>query len=177
MPYIIALLGMVGGAIFWIWRMRMAAEMTHELAGVASDVMAAARRLGFRRRLNLHPVESVDDPKLAMAGLGIAFLELGGLPTKEQQDGLLRSLQTRLGQTLTAAEEAVILGRWLVSECGGAAPAVDRLARRLVKLDRPGSLEPLMNVLNDIVVAGRDSKVSDRQREALGDIARLYKLG
>ena len=118
MPYIVAILGLLAAAVIWVNRARAAADATRELTGVAQDVMAAARRFGFRRRLNLHPVESLDDPDIAVAGAGIAFLELGGLPTAEQQDRLVVSLQSHLGQSREKAEEALILE-----------PVVDRRSR------------------------------------------------
>jgi len=176
MPVILALLGAVTVAFIWIMRMRQAAEMTQELAGVAQDVMAAARRLGFRRKLNTHPVDSLDDPRLAIGALGIGFLELAGLPTAEQQDALLRSLQSHLGQNLAEAEETLILGRWLVTESNGPASAITRLARRLAKLDASANLGPLMAVLNDVARAGRDGGANERQRDALAEIARIFGL-
>jgi uncharacterized membrane protein len=176
MPYIIALLGLLAGAFIWISRARAAAEATRELTGVAQDVMAAARRFGFRRKLNLHPVESLEDPDIAIAGAGIAFLELGGLPTSEQHDKLSVSLQSHLGQSRGQAEEALILGRWLVSESGGAQPGLDRLTRRLYKMRGMDSFQPLMAVLKDVAAAGRDEKVSTRQSEALTEIATLYRI-
>ncbi|MGB3314820.1 MAG: hypothetical protein WBB85_10440 [Albidovulum sp.] len=176
MPVILGLIGAITVAFIWIMRMRNAAEMTHEIAGVAQDVLSAARRLGFRRRMNLHPVESLDEPKLAIGALGIAFLELGGLPTAEQQNILLKSLQAHIGQSLDDAEETLILGRWLVNESNGPEPAITRLSRRLAKLDRAGSFTPLMAVLNDVAQASRDGAVSDRQRDALTEIARAFKL-
>lgn len=175
MPYIIALVGLIGAACFWLNRARNAADATRELTGVAQDVMAAARRFGFRRRLNTHPVESLDDPDVAMAAAGIAFLELGGLPTAEQQDALIVGLQHHLGQSRNKAEEAVILGRWLVAECGGAQAGLTRLTRRLFKLKGTPGFEPLMAVLKDVAASGR-SGLSDRQREALAEIAALYRI-
>jgi hypothetical protein len=176
MPYVIALVGIVIGAYIWLQRARTAAEATNELVGVAQDVMAAARRFGFRRRHNLHPVESLEDPDVAIAGAGIAFLELGGLPTAEQQDKLIVSLQSHLGQSRSKAEEAVILGRWLVSECGGALPGLTRMVRRLHKLRGADSFQSLMAVLKDVAAAGRDGAVSPRQSEALAEIAALYRI-
>jgi hypothetical protein len=173
MPILLALIAAAGAAYIWYIRARNAAEITHELAGVASDVMNAARRFGFRRRLNLHPVESVDDPNLAIAALGMAFLELDGLPSTEMHSALLRALQSHTYQGLEAAEEALILGRWLVSESQGPVMAVPRLARRLAKLDRKHAFEPLMQILND-VSASSGGKLSDRQREALDEIARAF---
>lgn len=176
MSYVIALIGLVIGAWFWIRRARMAAEATQDLAGVAQDVMAAARRFGFRRRHDMHPVESLDDPDVAIAGAGVAFLELGGLPTSEQQDQLIASLQSHLGQSGDKAEEAAILGRWLVNESGGAQPGLDRLTRRLYKLKGAPSLQPLLSVLKDVAAAGRDGAMSTRRREALDQIARLFRI-
>ncbi|MBN8631846.1 MAG: hypothetical protein J0L76_13440 [Rhodobacterales bacterium] len=176
MPYLIALFGLVIGAYFWVQRARMAAEATQELAGVAQDVIAAAKRFGFRRKLNLHPVESLEDPDVAIAGAGVAFLELGGLPTAEQQDKLIASLQSHLGQSHGKAEEAAILGRWLVAESGGALLGLERLTRRLYKMRGAQSFQPLMTVLKDVAAAGRDGTVSARQREALEEIARLYRV-
>lgn len=175
MPFIIVLLGLIGVAYFWINRARNAADATRELTGVAQDVMAAARRFGFRRKLNTHPVDGLEDPDVAMAAAGIAFLELGGLPTSEQQDALIISLQHHLGQSHNKAEEALILGRWLVAECGGAQPGLTRIARRLFKLKGVTGFEPLMAVLKDVAATGRGA-VSDRQREALAEIAALYRI-
>lgn len=176
MPYIIALLGILAGAYFWIVRARAAADAARDLTGVAQDVMAAARRFGFRRRYNEHPVESLEEPDVAIAGAGIAFLELGGLPSTEQQDRLIASLQTHLGQSQSKAEEAVVLGRWLITECGGAQPGLARLTRRLYRLRGADSFQPLMAVLKDVAASARDSSVSNRQREALEEIARLYRI-
>jgi hypothetical protein len=176
MPYLIALFGLVIGAYFWIQRARMAAQATQDLAGVAQDVIAAARRFGFRRRHDMHPVEALDDPDVAIAGAGVAFLELGGLPSTEQQDKLIAALQSHLGQSRDKAEEAAILGRWLVNESGGAQPGLDRLTKRLYKLKGAQSFQPLMSVLKDVAAASRDGSVSTRQREALEAIARLFRI-
>jgi hypothetical protein len=176
MPYIVALLGLIGAAYFWASRVRNAGYMAQDLADMAGDVMGAARRIGFRGRANVHPVESIDDPAIAIAALGTAFMELGGLPTQEQRDALSAALQRHARRSATDAEEEMILGRWLVSECKGAEAAIARLARRLCKLDRVGSFEPLMWVLNDVGVAARGGMLSEGQKDALAEIARTFKL-
>ncbi|MEZ5796560.1 MAG: hypothetical protein R3D63_03140 [Paracoccaceae bacterium] len=177
MPYIVALLGLLAGAWFWMNRVKAAGNAAQDLVGMAQDVVSAARRFGFRRRYNEHPVDSLTDPDVAIAGAGLAFLELSGLPSAEQQDALLVSLQSHLGHERGKAEEAMILGRWLVTESGGAGPALTRLCRRLQKMKGPEALPPLMSVLNDVAAAGRDTALSPRQREALDEISRAFRLG
>ena len=141
----------------------MAAVATQDLAEMAQDVVAAARRFGFRRKDDQHPVDSLDDPDVAIAGAGVAFLELAGLPSTKQQDRLIVGLQHHLGQSREKAEEAAILGRWLVNACEGAQAGMDRLSRRLLKLKGAQGFQPLMSVLKDVAVAGREGNLSDRQ--------------
>ena len=139
--------------------------------------MSAARRFGFRRRYNEHPVDSLQDADVAIAGAGLAFLDLAGLPTAEQQDALLVSLQSRLGHDKAKAEEAMILGRWLATECGGADAALKRFSRRLVRMKGAEALQPLMQVIGDVAASGRDGALSPRQKEALEEISRNFRLG
>jgi hypothetical protein len=175
MPFLIALLGLIGAAYFWAQRARNAADITRDLSGVASDVMAAARRFGFRRRGAEHPVESLDDADVAIAGAAIAFLELGGLPNVEQQQGLVRSLQARLNMSHDKAQEALILGRWLMVESGGAQPGFTRLVRKLAKMKGQAGFEPLMLVLRDEAETAA-GVLSTQQGEALDEVRVIYRL-
>lgn len=174
MPFILGLVGIIVAAYFWSVRARNARAVAEDLVDMAGDVMNAARRFGFRRRANVHPVESLDDADAAIAAVGIAFLELVGLPSIEQQNALILSLQRNLAQAHDNAQEAVILGRWLVSECGGAQAGFDRLARRLYKLRGHAAFEPLMLVLRDVGQAA--GNLSPRQSEALSQLSSVFRL-
>ncbi len=44
MPFVIALLGLIGGALFWYYRMRAAGQAAQDLAGVAQDVMSTRQK-------------------------------------------------------------------------------------------------------------------------------------
>ena len=175
MPVILAILGLVVAAGVWAYRIRAAAQVSRDLADMAGDVVSAARRLGFRRRTNVHPVESVDDPSLAVAATGIAFLELSALPTAEQQAALAASLAAHTHGSETETQERMIVGRWLVSESGGPQQAVTRLARRLYKLD-PQGWQMLLPVLND-VARSAGAEMTPRQRDALDEISRVMRIG
>ncbi|MBL9057650.1 MAG: hypothetical protein JNJ84_15395, partial [Rhodobacteraceae bacterium] len=88
MPVILSVIAAAGAVLWWMYRARAAGQVAQDLAGAASDVLNAARRFGFQRRANLHPVESIDKPELAVGAIGLAFLELDGLPSQEQQQAL-----------------------------------------------------------------------------------------
>jgi hypothetical protein len=105
-------------------------------------VRLAARRFGFIHKMNVHPVESIEDPRLAIAARANAFIELDDLPTAEQRQLLQVQLRSKLRADADEAEEMEVLGRWFMSECGGADPAIARLSRKLYKIGGPSKWNP-----------------------------------
>ena len=170
MHFVVAALAALAGIYFFVMRARNAAEMTTELLDVADDVRAAARRFGFRRKHESHPVNSIDDPKLALATVAVAYMELSGLPTEDTKSNLLNAVQRELNVDLKEAEELAVLGRWLMNECSGAVPAIARASKRLYRLDK--NVTPLMEVLKDL----SDTPLSDQQRDALHDIKQAFHI-
>ena len=88
MPFFIAALGALIAIYFFFVRARNVGHMAGDLVDTAQDVRLAARRFGFRRKTNVHPVETIEDPRLAVGAIATAFVELDDLPTKEQRDAL-----------------------------------------------------------------------------------------
>lgn len=175
MPIIIAALGVLAGVYFFVMRARGAAQMTHELMDVANDVRLAARRFGFSRKRDLHPVESIEDPNIALAALGTAFLELDDLPSKEQHLALTADLARAARVNTGDAEELLILGRWIMNQCGSPAQAVPRVGKKLYQMRSAEGFQPLMELVQGIAKAGSGS-LSDKQREALGDLKRAFRI-
>ncbi|SFR43988.1 hypothetical protein [Litoreibacter janthinus] len=107
--------------------------------------------------------------------VNVAFLELDDLPSQETRIAMVRELQNAAHVSLHDAEELVILGRWLMTECGGPEPAVSRLSRKLHKLRGTEHLAPLMQVINAIGTSG-NAPLSERQISALDDIKCAFKV-
>lgn len=170
MPFILALLSAAAVAYFWFNRARNAADLAGDLANAANDVRLAARRFGFRRRANIHPVESIEDPDVAVAALAAAFLELDDLPTAEQR----AALESGLALPQKDAAELTVLGHWFVGECGTPGQAVARISRKLFKLNGADSFEPLMDVLGAVAAAGNG--LSYNQKDALEDVKRAFQI-
>ena len=173
MPVILALIGAATAFYFLVIRARNAADMAADAMGMANDVRLAARRFGFKRRTNLHPVESIDDPKLAVAAIALSFMELNDLPTQDQRDAMIRQAQSSLDISKTDADEMMVLGRWLMNECGGADPAISRISRKLQRIDGANSFDALMALIKSVVPA---EGLNDRQRDALDDIKRAFRI-
>lgn len=170
MHILIAVLGALAAAMFWIYRMRAAADATREITDLASGVLGAARRWNFRRRYEGNPVDSIDDVRLAQGALTVAFAQLGRAPTQEEHHAHLRALQSHLRLDLTEAEELLTMGNWFVNECNGPAPAVTRIGKRLRKLGGDGALDPALLIIQD-----GTAELSDRQRDALDDLRVIFR--
>ncbi len=171
MPIIIAILAAIGGAIFW-W----ARSNPRDALSVADDAVTIARnaprKLAFRRQTKVHPVEGVDDPRIAVAMIGEAFIQLDDLPTSDMR-ARLRDM-TRIVWRLSDddADELQSLSHWLVDQCGGASPAVSRAARRLYKLDGAESWNDIERLIGGLT----EGELSDSQRGALEDVRQALHL-
>jgi hypothetical protein len=175
MPVILAVLAIAGTVAFWVYRARNVGQVASDVADMAETVLGAARRFGFRRRADRHPVESIDDPKVAVGGLATAFLELSGLPTTEEKQALVVGLQSTLGLSHADAEEMTILGHWFVNCSGGASPAVARLARRVNKLAGAEGLTQTMEIVRRIAEAA-GGVLSPQQGEAIDEMKRVFRI-
>jgi len=175
MHIILGLVGLATAAYFFMIRARNAAEISSELVDLAQNVRAAARRFGFRRRTNVHPVDAIEEHTLAIGGLATAFLELDDLPTADARTALDLSLRKHLNLDAESAKEILVLGHWFVENCGRATPAIPRLSKKLYALNVGDSFGTLMAIIQDISQSAA-SGLSTRQSEALQDIQRAFRL-
>lgn len=175
MPVILAVIGAATAVLFFVLRARNAANAAGDLLDMANDVRLAARRFGFRRKSNLHPVESIEDPAIAIAGIANAFLELDDLPTSGQRTALTGSMRETLSLSASDADELAILGRWMAAECGTPDAAISRLSRKLVRLSGQESFTPLLTILNATLASG-SAALNRKQTEALDDVKRAFRI-
>jgi hypothetical protein len=175
MPVLIAVIGAITAILFFVMRARNAADATTDLLDMANDVRLAARRFGFKRKTNIHPAESIEDPHIAIAGVASAFLELDDLPTSGQRTALMRAMQDTLSLPAQDADELSILGRWMASECGTPDAAISRLSRKLVRMGGQENFAPLLTIVNATLSAGSAS-LNTKQKEALDDVKRAFRI-
>jgi hypothetical protein len=174
MPILIAVVGIIATAYIWANRARNAGHIASDLADMAGDVKAAARRFGFSRRMNMHPVESIEDPNIAAAAIADAFVSLDDMPTREQRAALDQSLRDVLQVNAATAQELLVLGHWMVNECGGAQPAISRICKKLYRLEGSPALAPMMQILDQVSAEG--SGINVHQEEALHEIRTALRV-
>lgn len=175
MQYILGLLSLAAAAFIWIQRAHTAALMAHRLAGMASDATRAAKRFSSKPRKNMHPIDSIDTPDLALAGLGAAFLELGAMPTREQLDAMISSLAKATHKTRKETEDLVVLARGIVQDGGGAQLNIKRLARKLRAMSG-GDRFPQMLEIFQAIARAEGGTLNEQQRSALMDVKEAFDL-
>jgi hypothetical protein len=165
MPIIVLILSALGGAI-WFWVRSNPREAIDVAGDVVTTLRNAPRRLAFRRQTKGHPVDGIDDVRIAIGSIAQAFIELDDLPTKDQRQLLHAMLLSKLNCSEDQAQEIEVLGRWLIDQCNGASQSISRLSRRLYKIDNDSSWDVIQNILTSLV----DGELSDRQIDAINDI-------
>ncbi|QMU58093.1 MAG: hypothetical protein GKR98_07725 [Boseongicola sp.] len=178
MHIIIGLIGLIGllvGIYYFFVRAQNTVYIAGEMADMAQTALGAARRFGFRRQANKHPVECIEEPPLAVAGLASAYLGLDEFPTEEARQGLIVGLQSELDVSMKEAEELSVLGNWFVQECQGPDPAISRLSRKLHRLAGPEGLVSAMGVISHIAKQS-GTEPSKKQIEALDEIKQIFKV-
>ncbi|QPH54003.1 TerB family tellurite resistance protein [Pontivivens ytuae] len=169
MPILIMLLGAIGAAAIWYWRIKAAREMGGELLDAANDVRLAARRFGYRRKHNVHPGDSIDDPRIAATGLLIAIAESDGALTAAELEAVRLEIQRVFDIASEEADELIAVGRWVIGQCGGAQPALRRLAKRLRVLAGGDVLPDLMKMGSAVAAVGGNNIEA---QEAIAQIRR-----
>ncbi|TNE63423.1 hypothetical protein [Celeribacter ethanolicus] len=174
MPILLAVLGVAITAFFYMNRARNAANAASDLIGMADDLRLAVRRFGFTRKSGTHPVEQIEDARIAVAALVKAVIDEAGYPTSELILQYVIRLQKDLDFSLTDAEEIKTLADWLIASCNGSSTAITRLARKLYKLAGSDGYGPVEGILHSIY-AGVGQKPNAKQLDSLAEIRRLMR--
>jgi len=160
----------IGSAFLEARRARDPKRIVKALQGVPEPVLNAAKRQGIAWRMDAHPIDCVEDPKLIIACLGEHFLDLGPSVTTTQSSRFEAELKTMFGGGKAEVEELVELLKWLVNQLGGS--KAHGLAKRLDELaDMDGFLR-LMPFLQRLLTQGWNAA----QIEALSDVKKVFDI-
>ncbi len=174
MPAIIAIIGLLVAALVWYNRMKQAGHVAGELKDAANDVRLAARRFGFKRRTNVHPIDALDDARLAAAGIVAATSQMDSLWDQSMSDAMVQQAQSVFEVGLDEAEEMVVFARWIADQGGNPHEAVRRMARRLKQLAGGDTMADTVQMIRG--VSGRGGQMLSRDaEEAIETVERVLK--
>ncbi|MGB0505544.1 MAG: hypothetical protein ACPGGK_05040 [Pikeienuella sp.] len=174
MPVILAIIAILIGAAIWYQRARAATNAADDLLGAANDIRLAARRFGFKSQSNLHPVDQIEDPRQAAAGIAAIIAAMDGALTEVELKALETETRTVLNATAEEAPELAAYGRWIAGQGPNPEEMARRLGRKLNKL-AGGEVGPdLIDYVTRVSVAG--APLDARQIDALDSIRRQFGL-
>ena len=171
MHILIGLITVVGVIALWIWRARAAADASREVIDAASDARAAIRRFGYRRKVGQHPADSIDDPRLAAAGMMAALARMDGDLTAEQMNALRVECRASFRVDQKEADDIAAYGRWIASQSQDPGEAVRRLSRIVRDQAEPEAHADLVRMLERIAAVGGGG-VSEMQQASIDAVRR-----
>lgn len=144
-----ALAGLVACALYWVW-LRALCIQAGEIAGATDEVQVAAFRVDYRCKAGVHPVDTIEDPRIAGAAILIALAEVEGRTDPLEQQSILREARRLFATDAEETDAIVAVAAWIVAQCGGAQGAMGRLPHRLRALAQDKT-SPELQRLADMV--------------------------
>ena len=135
MHILISLLGAAGMLLFFLWRIQQAALIARDVADAAGEAKGLVRRWRWRRKVNVNPLDLINDPREAASVLMVTIAQADGRMTDLEQTAIADQIQTRFGATPQQAGELIARTQWMVKE------GVDtrEIMRRLTPVVREGT--------------------------------------
>jgi uncharacterized tellurite resistance protein B-like protein len=156
MHILLSILGALATAIFVVWRLYQAAYIANDLVGAAASARGLIRRWRWRRKVNVNPIDLVEDPREAASILMVAVAQADGPITERERDAILAQMQNRFGATSQQATELLVRSQWMVREGVDAAEVMRRLKPIIERTCDVQHRRELIEMLN--VVAGANGQ-------------------
>ncbi len=173
MPFLLGFITLVLTVAVWLWRVRVAAEATHELADAVYKARGSYRQWKRNKGAVDAPFKTLDDPREAATVLMLLIARLDGDYTQAQ----LKSIQWEMQHGLkmgNATEESFQFCRWLSSLAPSTAKAIRLFAPLLNQRLDVDEKEELCQML--IRISNIEGEASPLQLEALQTLRRELHL-
>lgn len=133
MHIILGLLGVLGAAAFFLYRMNMAARAAREVAETAGELANLPRKMGFKRKAGKRGVDVIDDPRESAAALIFGAAASKGDVTKDNRAAIATDLAALFNISDDEAGEILARGAWHVGALNDPINAVSKLTDALVR--------------------------------------------
>lgn len=175
MHILIGLATLIGALAVWYWRIKMARDAGGEVLDAASDLRAAARRLRYRRKHDIHPADSIEDPRLAAAGIAVAVATMDAPISKAEIATLTEAARRTFNTSEAEADDITAFGRWIADQCGTPGEAVRRLSKVVARTAGPEAGPDLIAMV-EATAAAEGRALGELEEDALATIRRSLGL-
>ncbi|AZO60602.1 MAG: hypothetical protein EOQ55_18000 [Mesorhizobium sp.] len=172
MPFLLAMLGLLGVAAIWWYRLKAMNEAASEVADVIGRVQGNIRRKKLRKQAALSPLTAIDDPVVAAATLITAIVSEHG-PILPQREAVIREVIAQIADNPKKTDEAVVYAKWAAAQVDDTTIVIDKLAPFLRERLEPHERDDLLSMLNRVAQGGEQRlRIADqrmvRLRQKLG---------
>ncbi|GGD09726.1 TerB family tellurite resistance protein [Aquisalinus flavus] len=167
MHFIIALLGLIAGATFWLYRIKRGADAGRE---VYDEVKGAVRRGQWSRKADARLIETLSDPREAAAILMVQIASYDGEVTASQKARIEAVMLDNFRCAPDEAQGLYSFGRMAVGQINDAANSLRHILRPIQqKLDATEKAD-LIEMLH--AIAEVEGEPNDRQRQLVAAVNR-----
>lgn len=171
MHILLGLLALIGALAMWYWRLKIAREAAGEALDAADSLRATVRRLMYKRKHDVHPADSVDDPRLAASGIAVAVATMDAPISQSEIEALTQSAQRTFDVSHREALDIVSFGRWIADQCNTHGEAVRRLSRVVARTAGPEAGPDLIQMIRDVATAG-GHELGEPELDAIDSVRR-----
>lgn len=150
MPFLLAILGALGVAAIWWYRLKYMSEAANEAADAIGKVRGHFRRGKLRKKAALAPVSAINDPVVAAATV-IAAIAAEDAPVSAALEQRIRSEVGEIAASEPKLDEAVIYAKWATDQVADVSTVIDQTARFLAPRLNEAEKEDLLSMLDRAV--------------------------
>ena len=169
--HIVAILLSVLGALgFIFWRMHSASQAARDILDTADEARGFWRRLQWGRKVNVNPLDAIEDPREAAAAMMVVLAQSDGEMTERERTTILGLLVETFQASGAQAEEFLAHARWLARDSRDVDNCFRRVQPLLRKKLQPGERRDLVAMLKKVAEA--DGKSGDIEVESIRRLER-----
>jgi len=150
MHILISVLSALATVVFILWRINQAAHAARDLADAAGSMKGYFRRWQWRRKVNVNPIDLIEDPREAASILMVAVAQADGPITERERLAILTQMQNRFSATPQQAGELLARSQWLVREGIDPAEVMRRLKPVIERTCTAAHRRELIEMLTDV---------------------------
>lgn len=156
---------------YWLWRTSASRVVVRRGSERDVDALAALRRVGYRHASGRHPVDGVDDPRLAAAAMMAAIAQLDGALSQAQMNALRVECRAAFRVDQRQADDIAVAGRWLSEQSADHDDAMRRLATIVRERAGAEAHGDLLRMLERVASVASGAP-SEKQAEAIALVRR-----
>lgn len=172
MHILIALVGILGVAAFWYWRVKAIKETADDVTDMAGRAWGKWKRYKFRQKAEAAPVEAVDDPVAAGVIMMLAIAAEEHPLTQAAETTIRNEVVKTMG--IADPTELMVFGKWVASHVEDANNVSLRYTKLWMRDLSQNEREDFLQMVRRVAAA--DGEVTARQQLKIAKLAERLGL-